>query len=707
MEAQGRWYQRWWVRAGAAVLAAGLAAAVAVPWLMPMDRFRPLVVQLLKGATGRDVRMDALRLYVFPSLHIHAQNVRVANPGGFPAGDALAVSALDLGVTLRGLWSRQIEVTRVALTGVRLTVLTAAGGRTNFDLATAGRAAAGRGGAAPGAPFIRVGTVGRITIRDLGLVSASVDAHTGHIVPGFALSGLDADITGVDPTTAGWLRGLRLAAALRHVRLQVAGLTKPIVFESGQLTVENGAAASTFTAALDTLRASGTVKLTALDPPFATFTLRVPALDVDRVAGLMTHEAGSAVAAPQGPRRLLARGVVTVGRLGLAPFEAEQVDGRVSVYSDRLRVDGYRLAAYGGTVEGTAAVDYAAAAVPATMTARARALNLARVAAALAPGAPVAGRLDAGATITASLGRPQGPLVTGGGTFSAPAVTLSPLALSQVSGRFSLNGTRIRIDRYRFAAYGGVAQGAALLDYGAPGLPLSGTVRATGIDVGALARTLAPGTPRITGALDGAFALATALGRDPIAALTGDGVFAVRNGSFPGLDLNNRLGSLTQLAQALHLAAPSGSTRFRYFGGDLRLAGERGISKNLKLDADTLSGTAHGSFGFDRTIDYAGIAVVDTQATGGSPVGTAMSLAGQALGHALPAAAGITGARVPFSARGRFDNPQFALAGTPQLLRGQAGSTPAARPSGPLQLPQLPQLPQVPGLPSNLLNLFH
>jgi len=704
VESQQRWYRRRWARAGAAVLAAGLAAALAVPWLVPMDRFRPLVVQLLKGATGRDVRMDALRLYVLPSLHIHAQNVRVANPAGFPAGDALTVKALDVGVTLRGLWSRRIEVTRVALSGVKLTWLTAPGGRTNFDLAPAGRPAAGRGGATPGAPFIRAGTVGRITIRGLALASATVDARSGRIIPGFALSGLDADITGVDPAAAGWLRGLRLAAALKGVRLQVAELAKPIVFESGQLTVAHGAAAATFTATLDTLHVSGTVKLPTLDPPFATFTLQAPALDVDRVVRLMTREAGNAVAAPPGPRRLFARGAVTVGRLALAPFEATQVNGRLSVYSDRVRVDGYRLAAYGGIIEGTAAVDYAAAAAPATITARARALNIARVAAALAPGAPVAGNLDVGATITALLGRPQGPLVAGGGTFSAPGVTLLPVALTDLSGRFSLRGTRIRVDRYRFAAYGGVAQGAALLDYGAPGLPLSGTVRATGIDVGALARTLAPGTPRITGGLDGAFALATALGRDPIAALTGDGAFAIRNGSFPGLDLNNRLGGLTQLAQVLRLGAPSGSTRFRYFGGDLHLGGERGASRDLKLVADTLSGTAHGSFGFDRTLDYAGTAVIDTQASGGSPVGAAMSLAGKALGQAVPAAAGITGARVPFSVRGRFDSPQFALAGTPQVLRGQAGSPPAARPPGPLQIPQLPQ---VPGLPSNLLNLFH
>ncbi|HLJ60686.1 MAG TPA: AsmA family protein [bacterium] len=694
------WYKSRWTRAGAVVCLAVLAVAAAVPFLVPIDRVRPLVVQLLEGATGRDVQIDGLRLYVLPTLHIHAVNLRVTNPKGFPEGDALAVRSVDLGVALPALLSRRIEVTGVSLSGIRLALISGAHGRTNLDLpAPSPRAATRRG---PGLLF-SLGRIDRISVTDLSLTSAAIDPRRGRAIQAFALSGVSARVTSLDPSAPDWPHRLQVVVGLKGARLDVSALLKPVQFQSGEILVKGGTAQSTFAASLDTLQLTGRATMAAFDPLSVMFSLELPDVDVNRLQRLMSNGSAATVAAAPGPRRLLARGDITVNRLAFSPFEAEHVRGRLSVYTDRVAVDSYALSAYGGTVQGAAAVDYAAAGAPAFVTARAHAVDLARLVRVLASRTEVAGLVDADVRLTTALGRDPRAALSGGGTFEVGRLTVPPLTVSQVRGRLSVTGSRLRADPYGLSAYGGTVQGAAALNYADPQLPVVATAQARGVDVAALVGAVAPGPSRITGALEAAFGLATALGRDPLAALTANGTFAVRDGSFPGLDLGGRLGGLARITQALQPGASSGATSFRYVGGDLRIAAERGNSNALRLDADALSGTAHGSFGFDRTLDYTGTGVLNSQGSSGSALGLALSLAGKGLGQAIPGAAGTTGARVPFRLQGTFDDPKFSLAGTPELIRNQAQPT-SPQPS---QQPQLPQLPQLPGLPPNLLNIFH
>ncbi|HXX39033.1 MAG TPA: AsmA family protein [bacterium] len=701
-----RWYQVRWVRAGAVALLAIAVAAAAAPFVVPMGQFRPVIAQVITATTGRDVQIGSLRLYVLPTLRVRAANVRLENPQGFPAGDALAVNSIDFGITLRDLLARRIHVTRVALSGVDLVVISGPGGRTNLDLPAGSRTAVAPSSGGPGASLLTLGGIGRVSVAHLSLTSETIDPRSGRAVPGFALTGLGARITSFDPSVPDWARKLQVVAALKGARLRIPGLAKPLQFQSGEITVKNGAAESTFAAVLDTLRMSGTVRVAALTPapPRATFALNVPDLDVDRLERLVTHGTGGVAGTASGPQRLLAQGEVVVGRLAFSGFEATQVRGRLSVYTDRIHLDDYSLSAYGGTVEGAGAADYAAADLPVVVTVRARGLDLGRLVSTRSAPSRIVGRLNADARLTASLARAQGVALAGGGTFGVARLVVPPITMTQVSGRLSMAGPRIRADSYRFSAYGGVVEGTAALDYAAPGLPVTDTMRASGVDAGALVSAIAPGAQRITGALEGVFNLRTALGHDPVASLAGAGTFAVRDGSFPGLDLGTRLGGLAQVAQSLQLASPSGATHFRYFGGDLRIARERGTSNELRLDADALNATARGSFGFDSTLDYTGTSVLSTQASGGSLAGAALSLAGNLLSHGLPT---TTGVRIPFSVRGRFDAPQFSLAGTPELLRGQPQSAPASQPAPQPQVPQLPQLPQLPGLPPNLVNPFH
>jgi len=121
----------------------------------------------------------------------------------------------------------------------------------------------------------------------------------------------------------------------------------------------------------------------------------------------------------------------------------------------------------------------------------------------------------------------------------------------------------------------------------------------------------------------------------------------VRNGSFPSLAFK---------------ASPSrGDTHFSYFGGDIRIAGERGYSNTLTLVGTDMQATSRGSFGFDQSLQYSGTGVVNalTQATSlmGSPLLASLQ---PILANVLQQKTGST-LSVPFTLSGTLDNPQFAL----------------------------------------------
>ncbi len=585
------WYASRWVRLGGAVLLLAVIGVAAVPFLVPVDRFRPLLVRLLAAGTGRDVQIGALRLYLTPTVHIRASDVRLKNPPDFPPGDAILIRSVDLGIAPRALLARRLEVTHIALGGVRLNLLRDPAGRTNFAFSTPAPRAPARGTAAPagGTSFLTLDRVGAITVTDGEITVGTLDTRRREATPSLSLSGLTGRIGSINPAAPAWVSKLDITVHLKGARLTAPVLAEPVQFSAGDVVFTGNAGRATFSASLDGMRAEVTAAAPRLNPLSITFTVALPELDIARIRALVTGAApagGGVEAGPQASaaQELLASGQVTIDRLVLPPLAATRLTSRLRVYTGAIRVDSYALSAYGGTIRGAAAVN--------------------------------------------------------------------------ASG---------------------------------PGVPAAVAANVSGVDLGQAVAALSPSARKITGTLQAALTLSTALGRDPAAALKGTGTFAVRNGSFPGVSLGS---TLAQMASALQITVPQGPTKFSYFGGDLRIAQRRVYSTSLRLQADDLDGTATGSAGFDRTLDYTGTGTLKTQPAGTPAPGAPPSI-GQMLGGLLPGAGGATGVRVPFSLRGTIDDPRFSLAGTPQLLHG-----PSTQP------PQTP--PQQPGLPSpqDLFKLF-
>lgn len=552
-----------WLRIGSGVLLLGLVA-LAVPFLIPVDRFRPLLVRLVETSTGREVEIDALRLHLIPTIRIRAVNIRVKQPDGFGTGDALTVRSVDFKVAPAALLARRLDVTDIVISGVRVNLLRDHAGLTNFELSAPRPITLpdGTGSAAGSAPFLSVDRVGAVTVKNVEVTVTNAGSRRGQVTPSLTLSGLNATIRSFDPNAPNWPRKLEITADLRGATLTTPFLAKPVRFEAGQLSVTGGAGRATFSATLGTMRAEGTAAIASLDPLSMTFTVAIPVVDVDMLEGLAIRSD-----ADPAPQRLLARGEVKIGRLVLSPLEATRVSGRLNVYTRTVQLDSYALSAYGGTIEGTAALDYSAAGLPATMTAKVRGVSL---------------------------------------------------------GRVSAVFPRVR---------------------------------------------------QIAGALDVDLRLATAVGRDPKATLTGAGTFAVRDGSF-------------QSTGVLQPDVPGAATRFSYFGGDLRIAQQRVHSVSLRLEAERLEGAAGGSFGINKTLDYAGTGVLKALTSETSRAGGASRSIGRMFSDVLRGVAVTLGVRVPFSLRGTFDDPQFSLDRTPQPTQDQ----------GPRQ--QRQQQPQQPKPPS-------
>jgi hypothetical protein len=125
-----------------------------------------------------------------------------------------------------------------------------------------------------------------------------------------------------------------------------------------------------------------------------------------------------------------------------------------------------------------------------------------------------------------------------------------------------------------------------------------------------------------------------------------------------------RMGAMVQIAKALQYHGPSGATRFSYFGGDLRFAQQRGYSNDLRLHGEGLEGTARGSFGFNKTLDYGGTAVVQTVASKTPSAGGLFAKIGNLLGEVVRGVTGPTEVRAAFYLKGTFERSKFLLVGS-------------------------------------------
>lgn len=147
-----------WLLGGVVML--GVAAMFALPFLVDVNRYRPLIQDQIKTKLGRDVVLGPMDLQVFP-LTVRVQNFSIAEDPKFATGKPFA-SAKELRVHLGlfALLSGNVEVSSLLLESPKVEVVRDKAGVWNFSSLGSGDSKSDSAGPSIARLAIADGTVG-------------------------------------------------------------------------------------------------------------------------------------------------------------------------------------------------------------------------------------------------------------------------------------------------------------------------------------------------------------------------------------------------------------------------------------------------------------------------------------------------------------------------------------------------------------------
>jgi AsmA protein len=122
-----------WLRIVGIAIAVLILAALALPFFVNANQFRPILEERLTAALGRDVKIGDLKLSLF-SGGASASDVTIADDPAFSKDPFVRAQALAVGVELWPLiFSRQLKVTSLTIDQPEITLIQSASGDWNFS----------------------------------------------------------------------------------------------------------------------------------------------------------------------------------------------------------------------------------------------------------------------------------------------------------------------------------------------------------------------------------------------------------------------------------------------------------------------------------------------------------------------------------------------------------------------------------------------
>jgi AsmA protein len=121
------------LRIVAIVVGVLIVVILVLPFLIPVNQFRPTIEEKLSAALGRKVQVGNLSLSLF-SGSLSAENLSIADDPKFSSAAFLTAKSLKVAVEIMPLvMSRTLHITGVAINGPQVTLLHDAAGRWNFS----------------------------------------------------------------------------------------------------------------------------------------------------------------------------------------------------------------------------------------------------------------------------------------------------------------------------------------------------------------------------------------------------------------------------------------------------------------------------------------------------------------------------------------------------------------------------------------------
>ncbi|HZQ70208.1 MAG TPA: AsmA family protein [Terriglobales bacterium] len=151
-----------------------LIAAIALPFLIDVNSFRPRLESELSTALGRQVKVGNLKLSIL-SGSVAAEDLSVADDASFSKGPFIRAKSLDVGVDLMPLiFSKALHVNDLTLTEPEIVLLRTSAGKWNFSSLGGNSPAKEKPSSSQGSsnPNLSVGKLevknGRVTVGEAG-----------------------------------------------------------------------------------------------------------------------------------------------------------------------------------------------------------------------------------------------------------------------------------------------------------------------------------------------------------------------------------------------------------------------------------------------------------------------------------------------------------------------------------------------------------
>lgn len=405
-----------------------LIAALALPYVLDVDRYRPDIIAALEGATGRKATIGKLRARFLPTIGFTIDDVRLSSPASFGEHQLVTIGTIRGSLAWKPLLHRELKVSGVQLIRAKVQLITDAGGRTNYDFSSPPPPPSSTASAAEqsSSSSFALADIDSVDIKDAELVVAQLTRD--HVLaPSLHASHLTVHLT--DLPLASSLTQWQGSMNMKGVRLEAPGFA-PVEFTSGEVKLVGRALAAQFATALGkAAEISGTVRVEDLEKPVVRFELKTAVLNLAEI-GSIGAGAPSATPAPRAPidrkvsapnpstlrtttkaprqlvraSELVAEGRVIADRVRLAPLEGTAAQLDIRIFADRVELSPFTVQLYDGTIDVTALLDTAA--VPAALDARIdiRRVNIGKLVAATAPQSPMTGTGELTLQLAGALG---------------------------------------------------------------------------------------------------------------------------------------------------------------------------------------------------------------------------------------------------------------------------------------------------------------
>lgn len=167
-----------WFRVAGIVVAAFFVLLVALPFLINVNSFRPKIESEATNALGRQVKLGDLNLSIL-SGNVSIENISIADDPAFSKSSFITAKSLEVGVELIPLiFSKQLNVTGIALNEPQIRLLKAVNGTWNFSSLGGASAKKSPESNASGASTAQSFSVAKLEIKDGKLIVGKANSAT-------------------------------------------------------------------------------------------------------------------------------------------------------------------------------------------------------------------------------------------------------------------------------------------------------------------------------------------------------------------------------------------------------------------------------------------------------------------------------------------------------------------------------------------------